>query len=192
LNNPLVSLTIPLYGVFWADSFQKESGEAVGIKLVMVAAYLWLIGYATTWSTKWLLAGLFADGVFPTILENIKFRLGGVYGTLEMTWTNAFSRVLSENHFGAYFILASLIVSLLPLIHFVKTIRRKWSDLTSFVFICALPFAWFAGLRNHTIIHAAIASAGLYISFAMVLSALLMSWADNPSLSSRLLKKNTS
>ena len=179
LANPVVTLTIPLFGVFWVIAFQKEKGAFGSFVLVLVATCFWLIGYAASWSTKWLLSAFFVgvDEVFTQILEMVKFRLGGPDGTAEVTWTLSFISVLREVWFGGIFTIACLIVSIMPLVRFVKMIERKWSDLISFVFICALPFMWFAALRNHTITHMFFVSAGLYISFAMVFSLLLTSWA---------------
>ena len=153
LTNPVVTLTIPLLGVFWVIAFQKEQNTVGNFVLVLAATGFWFIGYAASWSTKWLLVVFFlgVDTVFSEILEIVKFRLGGPYRTDEITWTYSFITVLREIWLGGIFTIACLIVSIVPLVRFVRMIERKWSDLSSFVFICALPFMWFAALRNHTI-----------------------------------------
>jgi hypothetical protein len=183
LINPVVTLTIPLFGVFWVIAFQKEKGAVGNFVLVLAATCFWFIGYAASWSTKWLLAAFLVgvDTVSTQILEVVKFRLGGPSGTDEITWTYSFISVIREIWVGGIFTIACLIVSIVPLVRFVKMIERKWSDLSSFVFICALPFIWFAALRNHTIVHPWFVSAGLYTSFAMVFSFLLTSWAVHSS-----------
>jgi hypothetical protein len=183
LNNPLVSLTIPLFGLFWAASF-RNNNEMIRLKLIAVGACLWLIGYAASWSTKWLLAGLFVDQVFTEILEVVNYRLSGSasgemnpVNAVNVTWYNSVVKVLVETKAALIFVFACLILNLLPIIRFVKAIKPKWSDLMSFLFICLLPFVWFAALRNHTIVHAWFVSAVLYTSFAMILSLILLSWA---------------
>ena len=98
--------------------------------------------------------------------------------TTHIMWTSSIHEVLHQTKVAVIVVLAFLMMSLLPLIGFVKAVKPKWSDLTSFVFICALPFIWFAALRNHTILHGFFVSAILYISFAMVLSLMLMKLAE--------------
>jgi hypothetical protein len=173
---PLLSLTIPLFGVFWAVGFQKEKRMADSLVLVLAATCFWSIGYAAIWSTKWLLATFFIDDVFANVLGAAKFRLNGASGEIEMTLAKSFISVLRETQATAIFAVVCFIASLVPLVRFVKTLDRRWSDLSSFAIICALPLLWFAGLRNLAIIHAWFVSAGLYISFAMIFSLLLISW----------------
>jgi hypothetical protein len=185
LNNPLVSLTIPLFGVFWAVAFQKEKPAVESFVLVLMATSFWLTGYALCWSTKWLLAISVVGADISQILDVVKFRLGGPFGTSEVTWTESHINVLWQNRNGIIFTIACVIASLVPLVRFLKSVKRQRSDLISFVFICALPFVWFAALSNHTIVHAWFASAGLYITFAMVFSLLLTSWALKSSLFER-------
>jgi hypothetical protein len=180
---PLLSLTIPLFGVFWAVGFQKKQRIAETFVLVLTATCLWLIGYAATWATKWLLAAFFVDGVFDHVLKAATFRLGGTYGLIESTLAGSFIHVLRETQASAIFAVVCLIASFVPLVRFVKTLDRRWSNLSSFVIIFGLPFIWFAGLRNLTIIHAWFVSAALYTSFAMLFSLLLMSWSVKSDLS---------
>lgn len=179
-----MSLTIPLFGIFWAVGLKKEQRIAETFVLVLTATCLWLIGYAATWATKWLLAAFFVDGVFDHVLKAATFRLGGTYGLIESTLAGSFIHVLRETQASAIFAVVCLIASFVPLVRFVKTLDRRWSNLSSFVIIFGLPFIWFAGLRNLTIIHAWFVSAALYTSFAMLFSLLLMSWsvkADLPN-----------
>ena len=187
LTNPVVTLTIPLLGVFWVIAFQKEQNTVGNFVLVLTATGFWFIGYAASWSSKWLLVVFFlgVDTVFSEILEIVKFRLAGPYGTDEITWTYSFISVVREIWLGGIFTIACLTVSIVPLVRFVRMVERKWSDLSSFVFICALPFMWFAALRNHTIEHPWFVSAGVYTSFAMVFSLLLTSWVVHCRDSSR-------
>lgn len=187
LNNPLVSLTIPLFGVFWTVAFQKEKSVVESYVLLLAAAGFWLTGYIASWSTKWLITELYYGGVFPELIEVIRQRLGGDFRTEEITWTHSIFRVLQENVVGCIIIFACSIASLVPLVRFVNAVERRRSDWASFVFIFALPFLWFATLRNHTIEHAWFVSAGLYVSFAMVFSLLLTSWDAKSNLVTRVL-----
>jgi hypothetical protein len=186
LNNPLVSLTIPLFGVFSAVAFQKEKGAVESYVLVLAAVGFWLTGYIASWSTKWLIAELYYGGVFSELIEVIRHRLGGAYRTAEITSTHSIYRVLQENLVGCILTIACLVASFVPLVRFVKTFEWRRSDWASFVLIFALPFIWFATLRNHTIEHAWYVSAGLYISFAMVFSLLLTSWDSKSNFVTRL------
>ena len=59
----------------------------------MAATFSWLIGYAASWASKWLLTDLFVDGVFLQILDVVNYRLGGSFrgeefGTAETVWTS--------------------------------------------------------------------------------------------------------
>jgi hypothetical protein len=185
LNNPLVSLTIPLFGVFSAVAFQKEKDAVGSLVLVLAATCFWFIGYVASWSTKWLLTLFFVDGVFSEISRHATFWMGGSDNAVEGTWTNLVIAVLRQNRMSGVIAIAFLILSFMPLVRFLKTVERKWTDLTSFVFICALPLIWFAALKTHTIVHAWFVSAELYISFVMVFSLLFTSWALKSSLFAR-------
>ena len=108
----------------------------IRLKLMAVGTCLWLIGYAASWSTKWLLAGLFVDGVFTEILDIVNYRLGGsVSGEMNpinavnVTWYNSFVKVFVETEAALIFVFAGLILSLLPIIRFVQAITPKWPEL---------------------------------------------------------------
>jgi len=186
LNNPLVSLTIPLFGVFSAVAFQKEKDAVGSLVLVLAATFFWFIGYVVSWSTKWLLTLFFVDGVFSEVSRLAKFWMAGSDGAIEGTWSNLVIAVGRQNRIGGIIAIIFLILSFIPLVRFLRTVGRNWADLTSFVFICALPLIWLAALKTHTIVHGWFVSAQLYISFVMVFSLLFTSWALKSSLFTRV------
>jgi hypothetical protein len=177
LTEPLLSLTIPLFGLFWAGFIEKKEQAPIGLALIAAATCSWLIGYAASWSTKWLLAAVLVDGVVSQISNVVNFRLGGSFHTTAATSMNSIQAALHQVRTPVILVAVFFIVSLLALIRLMQTIRPNWSDLASFIFISAIPFAWMTVLRNHTIVHAFFVSAMLYISFAMVLTLILTSWA---------------
>lgn len=94
-----------------------KNGAATGLELIIAATCSWLIGYAASWSTKWLLAWLFVDGVFPKILDIVNYRLGGsftrevAFYTAEITWTSSFHEVLHQTKVAVIVVLAFLMMS---------------------------------------------------------------------------------
>ncbi len=102
LNNPLVSLTIPLFGVFWSVAFHAKKFPHETCVPILVATCFWLIGYVACWATKWLLASFFVGDVFSQISGVVSSRLGGPSGTAEITWLHSFKSVLHENQKGIF------------------------------------------------------------------------------------------
>lgn len=183
LNNPLVSLTIPLFGLFWSVALRPKRRRATtSMTLTAMAASAWFAGYAACWAAKWLLVRVFRDDAFTYIVDLVGYRLGGAFrGTealkaADITVFNSVHMALRENRTAIIVVAACALLSVPPLVQLAKRLKPAWPDVMSFLLICALPIAWFAVLRNHTIRHAWFVSAGLYGSFAMVLAVIGLSW----------------
>ena len=163
LTYPVVVLGIPLalyyvlrqYGGFWED-------VGKGVKLSLT----WAVGYVGMWAGKWILATLITGenvilDATGKLLERTEDNHVFLFGKEEVV-LNPASRAIEEN--GKFFwdtpatYLLILVVAVLVVLLAVRLVRRKASvrnlaKAAPFLVIAAMPYAWYALVANHSLVH---------------------------------------
>jgi hypothetical protein len=175
LSAPLLTLSIPLLALYWANAWPGGSGSRpVWVSIVMMATF-WLAGYGLCWATKWLIVIAIFNGDVATVTTALSHRIyGGLDGDEAIQPTALMSIVsnLKECQIGIWIVGAFLGVLFWRLPRSGRRHPISPPDLGhglagSLLFL--LPFVWMAVLQNHSTVHSFFVAQIFYPSFALVL-----------------------
>jgi hypothetical protein len=152
--------------------------------LALASVIAWFGGYTETWPAKWVLAYLATPssaGVVPDILSVIEIRTVGAFTGVYLVPLAAILRALLRA-LSRVGVIVPLII-LLAAAHYAATVSRIDSRralwLSSPLLVTVL---WFEALSSHTQYHLTVSSRSAAMAFAIILSAIVLSMQQRPSL----------
>ncbi|MFB6341499.1 hypothetical protein ACE1ET_07240 [Saccharicrinis sp. FJH62] len=192
LTAPLVTLGLPLtiYILSGEEKLKK-------IMTVIKASILWFVGYALTWSSKWIIGGLLTrTDIWSSAMESTAKRTSNDYRGMEMTITNIFKfiwKTIEEMNLTTYFWLGIITIILIFIVYSILLVRnQKVIQKNLFLLLIAgmVPF-WYLVLRNHSIQHGWFTWRALVVSvFALILFILNTTSIKNFKLTFLKLRKH--
>jgi hypothetical protein len=167
LTTPILTCGLPLVVYLSAE---KEGTFKERLSTIFFFVFLWGLGYALTWSSKWVLGTFLTDvNVFKSAFDTIFFR------TSIETNTRLDAIISNYNLLPAFFIYLILLL-MLP---FVILFFNKREIKTNFLLliVATFPYLWYLVLAQHTWWHwwftyrmQAISLAALFIIFVNFIS----------------------
>lgn len=175
LLTPLVTLTIPLLGLYWLSKDRRVGPWWLSWRWTAVFCFTWGVGFAACWLVKWVIVLLFFNVDLNELLSVIQLRLSGKLDFADINIFNSLKFNLWQARRG-FALLACFLV--------ICTVRCVWaqdrpsitrsfgsvSKAMTCAIIFALPFAWFSILVNHSLDHHWFAAMILYPTFALAFS----------------------
>ncbi len=150
LTYPVITFGVPATLMVLVD-------EDSGLKDLTAAVIAWAAGYALMWSAKWGLCTILTRGMsVENVLDPILFRTSsqlpeGIQITPELFLTEL------ESYYGDGLCQKLMLLSFLVQ-GFMGALAGKWNRQTLTRVVCLagvslLPFAWYMGMPNHSMIH---------------------------------------
>ena len=175
LTSPLVTLTIPLMVLFWSDAWPPTLNLRGSAATAVVLSICWVIGYASCWIAKWILAAMFLkSATIADALDNVLRRLSGNISDVgEVTSLRSIHDNFIQSTMGFLILAIAITVRLLVIRRYPLRVTQSIDTLATFAWIVLLPIIWLALVRNHSIAHAYFVAPILIPSFALLLSTLL-------------------
>jgi hypothetical protein len=176
LTSPLVTLTIPLLILFWCDTWPLTLNTRSSAATALILCIGWLLGYASCWAAKWILAAVFLSSAsIADAVDEVLYRVSGNVPGLDEGQATSLKSI-HDNFVQCRngFLILGIAVALRLLV-----IRRyplgailSFDRLATGALIVSLPIIWLALVRNHSIIHAFFVAPILIPSIALLLASL--------------------
>lgn len=153
LTVPILTLGVPMMVYFLIENKEREFSIKEYIAKIASLSIAWLIGYAVTWLTKWILLDLiYGKNIFNVVLEQISYR---TIGKEDITYID----VLISNYI---YVLGGVLVALLAIyiyamaegIHNNKLKISLNKKVIPYCIMIFVPFIWYFILQNHSYYHA--------------------------------------
>lgn len=154
LTYPLVTLGVPL--ALWM-AMDRDGSWKERLEEVVAHSLEWLAGYTGMWMGKWCLASaVLGRDVFADAFGAARTRVSEEYGGRGSSRLDVILRNIEFGASGIWVIIAvvSFVLILWLLLRLYRDRRWMAEYLLSFFLIGLLPFAWYAVLGSHSIIHA--------------------------------------
>lgn len=134
------------------------------VKTIVALGASWVFGYLAFWACKWPISRLITgNSTMDTVEFNIGYHLGGGGATtkVEPTIVNALKKLIYPYNTPVMWLLVAICAILLGigLFRFFRsnpsreTRRACLCRIVTLAFCCLIPFAWYAVVRNHSIVH---------------------------------------
>lgn len=177
LTYPLVALGFPLI-IWMAVQEKNRKPERLGGVCMLIAA--WGIGYGGMWVLKWAFASLvLGRNVFSEALSQILLRTASDAGERHLTAVLVVAKNLWMVCRKPYILLV-LGMAVYEGWKWFRPIGNKgvfgvgrWSENLPWALVAVLPFVWYAGLKNHSWMHAYFTYRELSVSVLAVFA-----WMD--------------
>ena len=150
LTTPILTLGFPLV-VFIAVNKEKDR-----LKTLFTQSFIWLLGYASIWASKWLIGWILTgENIIDTAMACAQQRVGNtiVFGGVEMPMNQFFEIILSKLSNMIYPVCIAIGVAIGLLIIFFYKNRNKVKKFNWLVIIAIMPIAWFIIMKNHSLQH---------------------------------------
>ena len=150
LTTPILTLGFPLVVLVAIDK-EKER-----LKTLFTQSFIWLLGYASIWSSKWLIGWILTgENIIDTAMACAQQRVGNtiVFGGVEMYMNQFFDIILTKisNIIYPIYITIGIVIALL-ILYFYKN-RDKVKNFNWLVIISLMPIVWFIVMKNHSLQH---------------------------------------
>lgn len=148
LTVPLITLGIPM--LIQILQMQKEGKDWKTCFIFIVKnSLLWLVGYACTWFSKWVLYDVFLEGeIIQTSLHQVLHRMQRAADVGKYTLTEVIGIILYRN-----ILYVAIFTAIMAILQKGNVIFVKTKDCLPLFLIALMPVAWYIVLGNHTIIH---------------------------------------
>lgn len=184
LTTETITVFVPLLLVFF---LRMKSGKAEKLKenliLSIKCAAVWLVAYALTFASKWLLASaVTGENAFKAALSAAETRTVGETGESDIftqiimsIGANLSALFVTDKRISAAAIIIGLAIYAVVLVVLAKAVRFKpdKDKLVLFLSIGAIPLARYALLSNHSYLHSFFTYRALMIT---AMSLLGMIW----------------
>jgi hypothetical protein len=176
LLNPDAAFTLFVTATALA-SLGAVSLEA-SVKRMIAAAVGWVVGYASMWLSKWMIASMLlgVDRVRSDVTDQVDLRLQGEHAGLELGWFGGIERTLREwwSQPFTWLVLGASVAWV------ATAVSRRWRagepGAWSGRLVLAAPAivapVWFTVMRNHTQVHAFFT----YRSWAVALGVVVLAF----------------
>ena len=150
LTTPILTLGFPLVVLVAIDK-EKER-----LKTLFTQSFIWLLGYASIWSSKWLIGWILTgENIIDTALACAQQRVGNtiVFGGVEMYMNQFFDIILTKISNMIYPICIAIGIMIALLIFYFYKNRDKVKNFNWLVIISLMPIVWFIVMKNHSLHH---------------------------------------
>lgn len=161
LTAPIVTLGI--VGTTYFLLLQKEKKNRTikeMIKQILMINIAWALGYALTWSAKWIITQVFFDrNLISQAIEQAIYRIKLPTSTkIKYTAMTVLYRNLQFLSFPVVYFIA-ILASIFMLFHIIKkkekiSFQSNIKDAIPYFTMFFLPIAWYFVLQEHSLIHA--------------------------------------
>lgn len=171
LTEPLIDVLLPLTVYFLVAQKQGKMTISEVIKKYIFLCTVWIIGYALTWISKWIILDLIKHrGIFSQAMKQVATRSTDERITYYRL-IKKLVKVISVNVICATTIIP---IALMAVYSAIRAIRRKNTvnselNLVPFIINITIPFIWFFVIRNHSFIHTFFSYKLLMLSIINVL-----------------------
>ena len=167
LVTPILTLGLPL--TCWLLQPQQRLRAGKGqCALVVGGCLCWGTGYGLCWALKWVLAGLVTgQNILADALHQVGVRTAAdTWHGMELTWGNILAFVYQTLQTrGLFWPLAAVCLLAVGAFAFSVRSRAALGRAAPLALAAALPLAWFAVLRTHSIQHGWFTWRGLGLTF---------------------------
>lgn len=178
LTAPIITLGVPLVVLLLINlKYHENNLIKRNILTTILCSATWVIGYALTWLSKWVLASLVLKrNVITQSIEQIFFRIGG---NSEYPLNRSYMfRINFRAYFGSlgsksYVVLGIILIGFILLYIFFRKPIKNVIAVIPFLIIAVYPIVWMLVLSNHSQIHAFFVNRILMIMPFAFFSALI-------------------
>jgi hypothetical protein len=145
LTIPILALGVPLI-VYLILQQEGEKSTWDILKSMVVFCLFWLIGYASAWAVKWVLAAILIDSpAIANAFQIIKYRIS----------TEKYTRwdAIMYNISLIPIVWLTIILALLFLLTLLSFNKKGISKALLFLLVGVSPYVWYGVLSNHSYIH---------------------------------------
>lgn len=163
LTVPLVTFGIPITFIICLElKYSKNYSPFKQFKNLIVSGLMWLLGYAITWISKWIIASyILKRNIVKEAIRQIVFRTEGDATHPLNRWlmlSDNFRLMYNNVNILAFGLLvAIMLIIILINLHFsaekYKLIHYKSLYVVNFIIIAISPYIWYLILSNHSQIH---------------------------------------
>ena len=145
---PLITLGIPL--LIQILQMQKENKNwKECLRFILKNSLLWLIGYAFTWFSKWLLYDLlFGEQIIQVSIHQALHRIKREVYIEKCSLSEIIGVIFYRNILYVAIFTTVWAISQRGNVNFVKS-----KEIVPFLLIACMPLLWYIVLGNHTILH---------------------------------------
>ena len=155
LVTPVLTLGLPL-ACWLLQPQQRLRAGGRQCALCVGGCLCWGVGYGVCWASKWVLAGLVTgQDVLGDALRQVGVRTtADTWHGMELTWGNIF-RFLYDTLQSRGLFWPLVVLAVLALALFAGSVRSRaaLAKAAPLSLAAALPLAWYAALRTHSIQH---------------------------------------
>lgn len=160
LTYPLVAFGVPVILWFALDAEKRQPLRRRIGQLVKLGVS-WVCGYLGMWSSKWIIAALFAkDNTLATAIGSVKFRSSMQIGDTAISYLDVLKANVVHYMFRGFAVLFAAGI-LLWLVQWIRQRKRGAAPdlhgilpVMGIVAVCALmPFGWYFAVGNHSYLH---------------------------------------
>ena len=159
LTVPLITLAFPL-SIYVLYRQKEEISIKEGIKIVVKASIIWILGYGITWFTKWVLYDvLYNKDLIKSAIAQVLYRSERVNENINLSIGEFLHYYISRNlkYIIFYYILIIYIHIFVFIIKDRFTVINKFDKIVKnsipFLLIALMPIVWYIVLANHTTLH---------------------------------------
>ena len=159
LTVPLITLAFPL-SIYVLYRQKEEISIKEGIKIVVKASIIWILGYGITWFTKWVLYDvLYNKDLIKSAIAQVLYRSERVNENINLSIGEFLHYYISRNlkYIIFYYILIIYIHIFVFIIKDRFTVINKLDKIVKnsipFLLIALMPIVWYIVLANHTTLH---------------------------------------
>ena len=177
LSVPMVAWAIPtLVYVFicFHNNPDKKLSLWYWIKIYLKTIIPFIIGYALTWISKWLIYdSLFHENIIHNAIEQVRYRSQINDNTTAQNFKEIIFWMNEDmfKHLG--YSIPVLAVILFVFSRFSNITLRKNYTIIPFMLISIIPYIWYKALSNHTLVHFFFVYRHLGITITAILCALI-------------------
>lgn len=159
LTTPLLTLAMPLVTVGLLFQQRKRHHHTASTNWLMIKFSLyWFGGYASLWTSKWLLGYILTGyNILESAVGSAGLRLGStiVYGGEETTISHLVSLSLQKITavVPLYALVAAVVLIISACIIYLYTNRKHTHTCSWLLLIAAMPVIWFLVMKNHSLQH---------------------------------------
>ena len=162
LTTPVLTLGMPLVTLLAMrarrNAYRYQPATCRPMYTTVAASVSWLAGYALLWAAKWAIAWvLTGENVFGSAIENARLRIGNtiVYGGREILLTDFVQGIMETvcSRISVWGMVAAMMLTAAATILYIYKHKQKTRQYGWLLVVAAMPVAWFAVMKNHSLQH---------------------------------------
>lgn len=150
LTAPLITFALPFFVLFLLNDKNQQNSFISSFIEIVYLGIAWLLGYITTWVSKWLVSTIILqENTFKSAINQIFLRTQGTNEEV-LEFPIILSRVL-KTMFPNYVLMLLVILFLIWIVLWIKYRKpmRTFLDNGVLLLMSLVPFVWTFILQNH-------------------------------------------